>query len=480
MRNRSQQQTTNRLHMETLHAEGESPFVTRESASVVAMVDQDDVDYTNCPVDGCGEMILFDELDSHIEMHAEEDGDMEIETPTSRTSRKEDKGSKDAGFGTKLSHALRNIDDGHHYEVRESEPSAQVSAKAWRDILKMPDISLKSQPKSQPKAPAKGPRQLGVGCSFLQYSMSHDVDFNDEQKSELGPHAHEKQMPQWLVKLLQADGQYKTINRLNADGQLRRVKYCPNQAEGIIPVLAQLLDQDSATSYAYLCDPAVLHVSKLLREGGFCGYRNIQMVSSYIVKSQFPGHDVFRDKVPTIFDIQEYIENAWDEGFNSQGRTETGGIRGTRKYIGTPDAQAMFCSLGIPCDTVALKTKKERGEAPAANLLYQKIEEYFLEGCVDFETKVRETPLPPIYFQHPGHSMTIIGFEKQTDGTKNILVFDPMFHDASKVVKFVDGPVRHKHPGDLLKAYRRGNKYLKRYNEFELLKLVPPPQRKLN
>ncbi|KAJ8064515.1 hypothetical protein OCU04_006847 [Sclerotinia nivalis] len=441
------------LHMETLHAEGESPFITKDSASVIAMVDQEDVNYADCPVDGCGEMVLFDELESHIEMHGEEDGNMELDTPASESSRNGTKKGvgKDASFGTKLSHALRNIDDGHDYEIREP-PAAQASQKAWRDILKMPDISLKSQP----KAPVQGPRQLG--------------------KAELGPHAHEKQMPQWLVKLLQSDGQYKTINRINADGQLRRVKYCPNQAEGIIPVLAQLLDQDRSVSYAYLCDPAVLHVSKLLREGGFCGYRNIQMMSSYIIRSHFPGHNVFNDCVPTIFDIQDYIENAWDQGINSQGRIETGGIRGTRKYIGTPDAQAMFRSLGIPCDTAALKTRKDKGEALAANLLYQKVEEYFLDNCVDFESKVRETSLPPIYFQHPGHSMTIIGFEKQIDGTKNLLVFDPMFHDASKVVKFVGGTVHHKHPGDLLKAYRRGNKYLKRYNEFELLKYVTPLQ----
>ncbi|RAL60179.1 hypothetical protein DID88_000803 [Monilinia fructigena] len=424
------------LHMETLHAEGESPFVAKDSASVIAMVDPNDIDYADCPVDGCGEMVLFSELESHIEMHGEEDGDMELDTPISQNSKKDDTSGvgKDASFGTKLSHALRNIDDENDYEVQGNESSTpHVATKAWRDILKMPDISLKSQP----KAPVKGPRQLG--------------------KAELGPHANEKQMPQWLVKLLQADGQYKTINRINADGQLRRVKYCPNQADGIIPVLAQLLDQDRSVSYAYLCDPAVLHVSKLLREGGFCGYRNIQMMSSYIVRSQFPGHNVFHDKVPSIFDIQEYIETAWDQGINSQGRIETGGIRGTRKYIGTPDAQAMFCSLGIQCDTVALKTRKERGETPAANLLYQKVEEYFLNG----------------------HSMTIIGYEKQIDGTENLLVFDPMFHDANKVIKLVGStPVRHRHPGDLLKAYRRGNKYLKRYNEFELLKLVPPPPRK--
>lgn len=254
--------------METLHAEGESPFVAKDSASVIAMVDPDDIDYADCPVDGCGEMVLFSELDSHIEMHGEEDGDMELNIPISQKSRKGDASDvgKDASFGTKLSDALRNIDDEHDYEVQGNESSTpHVATKAWKDILKMPDISLKSQP----KAPVKGPRQLGVGHSFTKYPMSHDVDSNYEQKAELGPHANEKQMPQWLVKLLQADGQYKTINRINADGQLRRVKYCPNQADGIIPVLAQLLDQDRAVSYAYLCDPAVLHVSKLLREGKY-------------------------------------------------------------------------------------------------------------------------------------------------------------------------------------------------------------------
>jgi hypothetical protein len=66
--------------------------------------------------------------------------------------------------------------------------------------------------------------------------------------------------------------------------------------------------------------------------------------------------------------------------------------------------------------------------------------------------------------------MTIVGFEKQTDGTRNLIVFDPMFHDASNIIKLIGRTFVHKDPEDLLKAYRRGNKYLKKYNEFELLK----------
>jgi zinc finger-containing ubiquitin peptidase 1 len=71
--------------------------------------------------------------------------------------------------------------------------------------------------------------------------------------------------------------------------------------------------------------------------GGFCGYRNIQMMCSYIIGVESQGYEHFKGNVPSIFDIQENIEHAWDLGINAQGRIETGGIRGTRKYIGTPD-----------------------------------------------------------------------------------------------------------------------------------------------
>jgi hypothetical protein len=74
-------------------------------------------------------------------------------------------------------------------------------------------------------------------------------------------------MPSWLVKLLETDGQTTTVNRLDADGKLRKVRVCLNRAAGIIPVLQQLLNQDKTTDYAFLCDPAVRHVSKLKREG---------------------------------------------------------------------------------------------------------------------------------------------------------------------------------------------------------------------
>lgn len=69
------------------------------------------------------------------------------------------------------------------------------------------------------------------------------------------------------------------------------------------------------------------------------------MLSSYIIGVETQGYESFGGKIPTIFDIQNYIETAWDLGINAQGRIETGGIRGTRKYIGTPDVSTFYNML---------------------------------------------------------------------------------------------------------------------------------------
>lgn len=63
------------------------------------------------------------------------------------------------------------------------------------------------------------------------------------------------------------------------------------------------------------------------------------MLTSHIIGSKLDGSEKFADTFPTIFQLQDLIENAWDMGFNTQGRIETGGIKGTRKYIGTPEVQ---------------------------------------------------------------------------------------------------------------------------------------------
>lgn len=80
------------------------------------------------------------------------------------------------------------------------------------------------------------------------------------------------------------------------------------------------------------------------------------MMTSYIVEARSQGHDILKDNIPTIFEIQDYIEHAWDLGIHSQSREETGGIKGTRKYIGTPDVRQWLCRVSNIMLTVSIGT----------------------------------------------------------------------------------------------------------------------------
>lgn len=91
------------------------------------------------------------------------------------------------------------------------------------------------------------------------------------------------------------------------------------------------------------------------------------MLISHIILTTCPESLAFPHGVPNIFQLQDQIEAAWDNGHNTRGRRETGGIKGTRKFIGTQEvskhnligfrcycilaeiekAEALFCNLQI-------------------------------------------------------------------------------------------------------------------------------------
>jgi hypothetical protein len=125
------------------------------------------------------------------------------------------------------------------------------------------------------------------------------------QKLELGPHAFEQKMPPRIAAIIEAEGSQ-------------------NKLSGVVATLANLLKYDQSIEKAYLCHHETIQVSKLSGEGNhFCGYRNIQML--------------LRQEEYSIPMLQDMIEMAWDEGFNTHSRIETGGIKGTRKHVGTPE-----------------------------------------------------------------------------------------------------------------------------------------------
>ncbi len=141
-------------------------------------------------------------------------------------------------------------------------------------------------------------------------------------------------------------------------------------------MLYDILNDNSQTRLAYLANPAVHRITKLRHEGrqfvsicdaqgmkpnnsnagSFCGYRNIQMLISHLILATEIGPRAFPDGVPNIFQLQEQIENAWDNGHNSRGRNETGGIKGTRKFIGTQEVRRSI--LTSPCTGPRLRVTR--------------------------------------------------------------------------------------------------------------------------
>jgi zinc finger-containing ubiquitin peptidase 1 len=296
------------------------------------------------------------------------------------------------------------------------------------------------------------------------------------QKAELGPYANEKRMPPWLVKLLQDGAKVTVSNTIGADGTLVRLETVANETPNLVPVLARLSQIDSTVLRAFYCDPRVCHVAKLPKEGGFCGYRNIQMQVSYIRNAQAPGHEHFPGRrLPSILKLQDMIEDAWDHGYNSAARVETGGIRMTRKYIGTAEAQALYLSLGVQAEPAAFSSPNKKDAYLA---MMGTVCSYFDNDSASNATdKVVMTDKPPLFFQHHGHSMTVVGVELDCQGLTNLVVFDPTYNPSPQLKKLAlnnKTKFYSPHPAKLLQAHRRDERYLGRHKAFEIVKITSP------
>jgi hypothetical protein len=158
--------------MESKHPEGgESPFIIKDdAASVAALIEYDsgsNDDYVLCPVDGCGEALMLAELESHVEMHEEEQdtGNSEVLSSRSPKRLKLDPEIKNS-FSSKLSYALRNIGDPDDERPVSDVPSPDRNASvkdAWKKVLKMPESSSsKAASANMIDGPKPVRRRLGV------------------------------------------------------------------------------------------------------------------------------------------------------------------------------------------------------------------------------------------------------------------------------------------------------------------------------
>ncbi|KAI4654607.1 uncharacterized protein J4E79_008481 [Alternaria viburni] len=479
------------LHFEQVHTEN-SPFVIeddpeplppslplrpsslRHDTEVTPPSDdsEEEESTTVCPDPNCGEIVPLSDFNDHLEYHNAEtlsfdettgkyhshhsSATMQGSTSSRRSHASQARTTtSERSFSTDLSDALKRTDahgrkskkhpHRHRRDTDESEKST-----IGRSIL---GFNPFAKPDKSVKPPIKSAR-LG--------------------KSELGPYAWENRMPRWLHDQLDAGPKITAVNRIGRDGRLIKHDQVQNETPGIIPILAQLSALDRTVKEAYYCHPSTLHVGKTPSEGGFCGYRNIQMLLSYIQGAKAQGYEEFPGRLPTILKMQDHIEDAWDKGINSIGRVQTGGIRDTRKYIGTPEAQAFFLNSEINCAVEQFSDNKDRAIA-AHELLLAAMERYFARAAASDGSNVSKTLLPPIYLQQPGHSISIVGFERRFDGSCNLVVFDPMYLTSPAMHKLLGRKsIRTARP-EVLYAYRRGAGKLKKYAAYEILMLTASP-----
>jgi hypothetical protein len=99
-------------------------------------------------------------------------------------------------------------------------------------------------------------------------------------------------------------------------------------------------------------------------------------------------------------------------------------------------AQALFLSAEIDCAVQKFSDNRD-GLVEAHDSLFAAIETYFAQAAVSDGSNVYKTLLPPIYLQQPGHSITIIGFERRRDGRCNLMVFDPMYSTSPAMHKLI-------------------------------------------
>ena len=256
-----------------------------------------------------------------------------------------------------------------------------------------------------------------------------------------------------------------------------------NQTLGLINALAELCAHDDTVKVAHLCHSSIVHVSEERRLDSFCGYRNIQMLMSYVQATRDETCNLFAGLMPTIREIQESIERAWNRGINSYGRDELGILKGTKKYIGTAEIQAFLRGIGIGCKARVFDMTKD-GRTAERKLL-EAVESYFRSSKRAETSKIVHTDLPPIYLQLPSHSITVVGIERRKGGSLNLLVFDPASW-PSKVMKQLvsqqpkretdlNDPIGPGQCSGLLTSYRRDEKFLRKRGKFETLVLTGPP-----
>ncbi|CAA0831285.1 Peptidase C78- ubiquitin fold modifier-specific peptidase 1/ 2 [Striga hermonthica] len=241
----------------------------------------------------------------------------------------------------------------------------------------------------------------------------------------------------------------------------------------LMTLLKNCLETEPGDTLSILCRHIDHFESIRSWDGGWgCGWRNIQMLSSYLLAQSEESRGVLYGGcgfVPNIRTIQCWLELAWGKGFDTPGSDDFDQkIYGKRNWIGTTECAALFRSFGLrarivdfcsknfqfgglgrknkqvygPMDVFLSKGKMHLDKsskhhdvlsekAKCHQVLTEWVWNYFSgsSACRTANCRVVFSEKSPLYFQHDGHSRTIVGIQakhlKNRTKQYNLLILEP-------------------------------------------------------
>lgn len=392
----------------------------------------DSADYRSCTYGKCQEIVSTSDWDDHIFAHALEDqaisdasGSSLLQVPVAFHQQEQ--------YDMPLIYA-------HNDQVLAQELEKQEMERLENQPCEWDDHMLAQALESEQRRELEEQRQQeeeefkklqalygmsSTGGYATQYSRQLERDVTRNKTSVGDYYARKAEM----LKILMTD---------NDSGE--------SCTKGIIPQLHHRYDMGvSGTKSAWLAIDTDHYASTVGDAGWGCGYRNLQMLISSLLRIDIYRSVMFSvgEKVPSIPRIQQFIESAWTSGFDRQGSEQLGcKLINTRKWIGATEIAAVLRSLQIR--TKIIDFHQATGCDGTHPEMFSWIKRYF--SCNVNATTLpvgssvlRQTSVPPLYLQHQGHSRLVIGVEEHSgkDGGLYLLLFDPS-HSAKQMQSLLE------------------------------------------
>ncbi|GMH58422.1 hypothetical protein TrST_g1009 [Triparma strigata] len=196
---------------------------------------------------------------------------------------------------------------------------------------------------------------------------------------------------------------------------------------------AEELFDPSPRRFFRLCAPSLRLYKQSTKWS--CGYENFRMVLSSILLSPSPhplksslniltgrGDEKLPEGFdePSIISLQKMIKIGWVNGFDLQGSVHFGGeIVGSKRWTGALEFAHVINMLGLISRTREFRVEKVTPNQSFAGSRTNIVVELMKFVWGYFEGGSDGGAALPLYFQYPGHSLTIVGVESNTPTLTN-------------------------------------------------------------